>query len=263
VLTIAGGERSTALQIDAASNRLVGEPVQLPFEGFQIAVGEGAVWVASNGDETLARIDTATREVSLIPVLPGNFIGVGAGAVWLANTGIRDTVQEIDPTAARVRSTLRVGPNPYGVAIGAGSLWVPKHDDVTLSRIDLSSKEVVAEVPLPFAAHGIAFGAGTVWVIDYHGLALWPVDPATNRLGDAIRLGFLPAFAAVDEQGVWLPAFDENDTAIAEDWITRIDPHTREELESLRIGEPIGPVALGEGSIWICLQNGDVLRISP
>jgi hypothetical protein len=156
-----------------------------------------------------------------------------------------------------------VGPNPYGIAIGAGSLWVPKHDDVTLSRVDLSSKKVAAEIPLPFAAHGIAFGADTAWVVDYHGLALWPLDPATNRLGDAIKLDFFPAFAAADDQGVWLPAFDENDTALAEDWITRIDPHTHKVLESLRVGEPIGPVALGEGSIWISLQSGAVLRVKP
>lgn len=263
VLVMTGSDQTTVVQLDAGTNQISGAPVPLPFEGFQLVVGEGAVWVAGNGGETLARIDPTTRELRLIKVLPGNFVGVGAGAVWLANTGIRDTVQKIDPTAGRVRATLRVGPNPYGIAVGAGSLWVPKHDDVTLSRIDLAGKRVTAEIPLPFAAHGITFGAGTIWVVDYHGLALWPIDPASNQVGAAIPLGFLPAFAAADEQGVWVPAFDEDDTPIREDWITRIDPYTHKERESLRLGEPVGPLALGAGSVWIGLQNGAVLRIKP
>lgn len=85
----------------------------IPVEAFpaNIAVGEGAVWVANKRHGSVSRIDPGTRRVITIKVgqTPSG-VAVGEGAVWVANTG-DDTVSRIDPATGEV-TTIKVGPRP-------------------------------------------------------------------------------------------------------------------------------------------------------
>jgi YVTN family beta-propeller protein len=47
---------STLIVIDATRNRVVGEPVDVPINPFAVAAGPGAVWVASVGENKLAKL---------------------------------------------------------------------------------------------------------------------------------------------------------------------------------------------------------------
>ncbi len=90
-----------------------------------IAVGEGAVWVANSRDDTVSRIDPATRSPEAeIPVgrLPSG-IAVGAGSVWVANS-LSGSVSRIDPRTNRVTETIDLGGAPHSLALAGGHLWV-------------------------------------------------------------------------------------------------------------------------------------------
>jgi serine/threonine-protein kinase len=53
-----------------------------------VAVGAGAVWVTSEGDNTLTRIDARTAKVVGSPIAVGrapSSVAVGPDAVWVAN----------------------------------------------------------------------------------------------------------------------------------------------------------------------------------
>ncbi len=75
-----------------------------------IAVGEGAVWVTSEADDLVFRID--------------------AGAVWVANSA-DGTVSRIDPETNKVVETIAVGNRPVGIAVGGGSVWVSVQQPAT------------------------------------------------------------------------------------------------------------------------------------
>ena len=65
-----------------------------------IAFGDGAIWVANSGDDTVTRIDPATYATSTIPVGHGPAaIAFGDGAVWVAESG--GTISRIDPATRR------------------------------------------------------------------------------------------------------------------------------------------------------------------
>jgi streptogramin lyase/tRNA A-37 threonylcarbamoyl transferase component Bud32 len=114
---------SLVWEIDPATGETVSE-TKLELVVSDLAVGEGAAWVVSLDQDSVTRIDLATKQVS-----EGFSVGrspaavrVGAGAVWV--TSERDgTVTRFDPATADVR-TIDIGGTPTGIGAGDDAVWV-------------------------------------------------------------------------------------------------------------------------------------------
>jgi len=194
-----------------------------------VAVGEGAVWVANTQHGTVARIDPATRKVTTIKVgqTPSG-VAVGAGAVWVANNG-DDTVARIDPATNQKVATIKVGAHPQNVAVGAGAVWVVNSGNEG-SRIDPDSNRVggftaFGRTGLP---SGVAVGAGYVWVANSGDNTVARINPTSHRVVDTIPVGPRPQGVAVGAGAVWV-ANDGDDT------VSRIDPATGE-VTTIKVG---------------------------
>jgi YVTN family beta-propeller protein len=150
-----------------------------------IALGEGALWVIGSAD--IVRIDPSTGEiVARIPIAQNSTgpapnptaVAVGEGAVWVASRAVtftsttlkdevpvrRGTVSRIDPRTNAVVATIPVGADPFGIAVGEGSVWVANRRGFSISRIDPSTNKVVAAIPVGNRPQGVTAGAGAVWV---------------------------------------------------------------------------------------------------
>jgi virginiamycin B lyase len=73
-------------------------------------------------------IDPETNsQVGSIPVGDSPVgIAVGEGAVWVASS-LDGTVSRIDPATQEVVATIRLESNPEGIAAGEGLIWVTVH----------------------------------------------------------------------------------------------------------------------------------------
>ena len=91
-------------------------------------------------------------------------IATGEGAVWLAASGESESLWRIEPSdPSRANTQTRtIGPNPQGIAVGAGSIWVANGNG-TVSRVDPDSYETVT-IPIGRNLAGVAVGEGAVWV---------------------------------------------------------------------------------------------------
>ena len=130
----------------------------------QVAVGEGAVWVSSCCS-VVTRIDPRTNAVAAVLEGFGGPIAAGQGGVWLAaaEEGLVWRIEPSDKRRANFPSrTIGVGPNPLGVAVGEGSVWVANGDG-TVSRIDPVTFDSTT-IRVGAGLLGIAVGAGAVWV---------------------------------------------------------------------------------------------------
>jgi streptogramin lyase len=115
--------QSLVWEIDAATGATL-STTKLDLVVSDIAVGAGAVWVLSLDQDSVTRIDLATKSVS-----EGFSVGrspaavkVGAGAVWV--TSERDaTVTRFDPVTADVK-TIDIGGTPTGIGTGPDAVWV-------------------------------------------------------------------------------------------------------------------------------------------
>jgi YVTN family beta-propeller protein len=133
-----------------------------------VAVGEGAVWIASPGDDTVIKVDpTSDLIVGRTTVDYSNFddsasIAVGNGAVWATVPSLHEVVR-IDASSQSVQ-TIPVGVWPTGIAVGEGSVWVTNEDAGTVSRIDPLSSRVIATITVGHYPGSVAIADGRVWI---------------------------------------------------------------------------------------------------
>jgi streptogramin lyase len=121
--------------------------------------------------QTLRRIEAESgRTLDRISVGPDPIPPVIAeGAVWVLTTGDR-SLARIDPDTDEA-SEVEVGPAPWGIAGGDGSVWVGHQVEPEVRRLDPGTGETTARVPLEEDVRGLAFGGGLLWVATDSGIS--------------------------------------------------------------------------------------------
>ena len=128
-----------------------------------LALGWGALWVASGADGRLLRIDPGSLRLRSSLSLPGLArpvgMAAGAGAVWVADRGGR--VLRVDPHTFHVAATA-TGGELVAVAVGAGGVWALSGASVL--RLDPATGHVTARIAVGGHPTALAAGEGAVWV---------------------------------------------------------------------------------------------------
>jgi ABC-type branched-subunit amino acid transport system substrate-binding protein/DNA-binding beta-propeller fold protein YncE len=239
-----------------------------------VAVGDGAVWVLNNEDQTVSRIDPETHETTRTFETRGvpSELAVGAGALWIGNAGGRGetnttiSVSRMDPASGRVTRTVRLrgdeGVFPVAgaprLAVGAGAVWAINPDG-SVARIDPASGRLVATIEAKFPAWTIAAGDAGVWYLGIGGPpAVMRIDPRSNRAAGTIRVGAKSLLGlAVGAGSVWATANEEG-------FIWRIEPGRPPITQTIDVGAGVSFVAFGEGGVWTGnYVDGTVSRIDP
>jgi hypothetical protein len=162
------------LRVENKSRRIV---ERIPVESTEnspkpVAAGEGAVWVVDISPAVVSRIDPSTNQVvATIPIEGARAVEAGLGAVWV--TTDRGTVVVLNPATNTPLTTIEAGSgSTAGISIGAGSVWVVNSDEGTVARIDPTTYEVEARIPVGENAVSIAADRHHVWVVGRgHGCA--------------------------------------------------------------------------------------------
>jgi DNA-binding SARP family transcriptional activator/DNA-binding beta-propeller fold protein YncE len=134
------------------------------------AFGFRALWVANSDDGTVSVIRPGAATAHTILVSPKPFgIAAGEGAVWVGSN-TNSSVTRIDPRLGRVVARISVLRRGYGfsglysVAVGAGSVWASNNDTQEIARIDPKTNRVVAHIRLPVSPRDISVVGNDVWV---------------------------------------------------------------------------------------------------
>jgi hypothetical protein len=115
-------------------------------------------------------------------------VAAGLGDAWAAD---RRTLVRVDGRTGRVLARIRLGGDPFSIAVGPRNAWVLVFEQrrVRLVRVDASANRVTARRVLPGSPGTVSVAAGGVWVG-----ALGPtprllrLDPLTLRLRASTRL---------------------------------------------------------------------------
>ena len=196
------GKRPSVVRIDERTNRIAAE-IPIPFASAEggIAAGGDSVWmVTDKPGTTLSRINPATNRITQkITVPAGSFNPVFSdGIVWVTCTK-SSVLTAIDARSGKQLASIHVGPGPRFLTAGAGSVWTLNQGDGSVTRIDVTSRKVTANIPLGLPGHGgdIDYGADSVWVTMMN-VPLTRIDTKSNRAirqwagkgGDSLRFGF-------------------------------------------------------------------------
>ena len=128
------------LQLDPGTGDAVGEPLpDVPGRG-DISAGQGVVWIGNKQDDTLLRIDAATRDISGVFQVTGTYIdmAVSETVIWvLSRTNEDARLTALDPNSnGEVLGTLRISGDPVEVSAGQTGLWVVSRGRGALLRVD-------------------------------------------------------------------------------------------------------------------------------
>jgi virginiamycin B lyase len=195
------GNTPALVRIDATKNAISATlPIAPAGPEGGIAASDDSIWIVTDKNGTLNRIDPTTNSVrQKIPIPPGSFNPVFSnGIIWV--TGVESGVlTAVDAATGKVLESLPVGPNPRFLAAGGGSIWTLNQGDGTVSRVDEKSRKVIAtiQVGIPGAGGDIGYGAESVWPTVF-GVPLTRIDAKTNKVvrqwvgngGDSLRFGF-------------------------------------------------------------------------
>src|SRR5262249_40110727 len=117
---------SVVHRIDSATDKVTASvAVNTPERLSAIAVGAGAVWVASAGDGVIWRV-ASTRPYQQAPIKARPRLSRLAyvnGRLWAVSDQDGLAIQ-VDPKTRTVR-TVRLGGAPSGLVAGGGIIWVP------------------------------------------------------------------------------------------------------------------------------------------
>jgi YVTN family beta-propeller protein len=237
------------------NTRTLGKTIPLGGEGAPTAVaaGSGAVWVENGLVGSMMRVDPQLDQVlrtihvtAFSQAGSGGAVTVGGGRVWAAFPV--GSVFELLPSANHVVASSYAGRNPFGIALGEGSLWVSNRQDNTVSRFDPArfGSKLGRKITVGRGPRGIAVGGGAAWVADEQDDAVSRIDAGSNS-PLTIPVGNRPVGIAYGSGAVWV-ANSGNGT------VSRIDPARRKVIATIPVGNsPVG-IAVGYGRVWVTVQ---------
>jgi YVTN family beta-propeller protein len=222
----------------------------------------------------LGRLVASLSPAGTLPRSPrrGVAVGVSPNAIetqgstlWVAAFGdrtgkLRGTISRIDVKTARVRAQLSAGPGARGLALDGDAIWTVTYD--RLVRLDARTGERVAVVDTGRWPRAVAVGAGGVWVVNS--------APFATR-GSLVRVD--PSTNRTSGPRVTLGRAPVA-LAVANDalWIadeldgilTRVDPSEMRVVARIKVGRGPTGVAASAGSIWVAnTGDGTVSRVDP
>jgi len=173
-------------------------------------------------------------------------------------TSARDgTLSKVDSSSREVVAKRRLGKGVSGVAIGAGSVWVTSPRTGEVLRTD-SSGRIVARIAIGGRPGAVTFAGGRLWVADEDGRGVSAIDAATNRpVVRWIAPHVAPLRLAAGAGAVWV-------SSASAGVVRRIDPASATTGPPIRVGRGPAGITVGGGTVWVAnSRSGTVTRVDP
>jgi streptogramin lyase len=278
------------------------KPIPIGGAPLRIAADDEAIWVTSQPDGTLTRLNPESGEAVGKPFQLGagiSGVAVGAGSIWVSDPP-RGEVLRVDPQSGAILKRIAVGGRPGAIAFGGDDVWVADEDGAGVSAVAAKSGRILRRGLPPHAQPlRLAVGQGGLWVSSASTGNVRRIDLSTFRIDSPIPVGRGPAGVTVARGLVWVAnsrgdtvskvdpsihavlgdpievgggpgGIDAGSTTVwvasaAEDAVTRIDLESGERSGApIQVGSEPGAVAVGETAVWVA-DNGEgaVTRIEP
>ncbi|HEX6456312.1 MAG TPA: serine/threonine-protein kinase [Solirubrobacterales bacterium] len=240
-----------------SSGPSVSAPIAIGRPPLRLAAGSEAVWVTSEREGTLTRLDPESGKAvgKPIPLEPG-IAGVAVGSKWVWVTDpARQELLRVDPRSRHVKE-IHLGSKPGAIALGGGRVWVADGNGKGISAVNPEGGRVYRTgLPPHSAPLRLATGAGGLWASSARTGSVRRIDLSTLGVDEPIPAGRGPAGLTVASGLVWVADTRGGTVSV-------VDPSIHQVSESIPVGGRPGGIDAGNSTVWVAdTADGTVLRI--
>jgi serine/threonine protein kinase/streptogramin lyase len=247
VLLLSGGD----------SGPTVSPPVAIGEAPLRIAAGSEKIWVLSEPEATLTRIDAETDRIVGEPIqLPQGVaaVAVGGGSVWV--TDAKDgKLLRIDDESGAVAQEIEVGGHPGPLVYGGHRIWVADTKGAGITAVNTKGGGIARKHLGPHTAPlRLAAGAGSLWVSSATTGQIHHIGLAAFAIGKSIPAGRHPAGITVAHGLVWVADARSGS-------VIRVDPAVQAVSGSpIEVGEAPGGIDAGPNVLWVTIGGENAVQ---
>ncbi|HEX4307031.1 MAG TPA: protein kinase [Solirubrobacterales bacterium] len=247
VLLLSGGD----------SGPIVSPPIAIGKPPLRIAAGSEKIWVLSEPEATLTRIDAESDEV-VDPVLhlPQGVaaVAVGGGSVWVTDTPIGELLR-VDDESGAVTQRIAVGGHPGPLVYGGGRVWVADTKGAGITAVNAKGGGIARRHLGPHTAPlRLAAGAGSLWISSATTGQVHHIGLGAFAVGKSIPAGRHPAGITVADGLVWVADARSGS-------VIRVDPSVQAVSgPPTEVGDRPGGIDAGPNLLWVTLAGEDAVR---
>jgi YVTN family beta-propeller protein len=149
----------------------------------------------------------------------------------------------LDPATGAIQSRIEVGGRPWGIEIAQSAVWVGNQDNQTISAVDPGTNTVTRRIVLDGAPVGVAVGGGALWAASNSDDRVWRLDPTTGAILGVTHVGDSHEFIGYSEGRVWVASEDGT--------IGELDAATGHLTKTLAAGSDADYLGFSPGSVWV------------
>jgi len=152
------------LRLDPKTDRIVGS-IPIGRDAAALDATPDAVWVASERERTVSRVDLGSDRVTTIgEPHPAAFLAHDDRGNVYASGWDFPLVWQIDPRTVQIVRTYRVKTHALGLSVGGGSLWAVNRFANSVTRIDLAQRRVAETIAVGTNPLASSFGYCALWI---------------------------------------------------------------------------------------------------
>jgi DNA-binding beta-propeller fold protein YncE len=233
----------------------VSDPVPVGTPPLRLAAGPEAVWVSSERDGTLTRLDPDSGAAEQPVRVGAGVSGVAVGGRWLwATVPRRGELLRLDLASGRILQTIAVGGAPGPIALRGGRVWVADERGRGITAVNAEGGRVYRRGLAPRAAPlRLAVGAGGLWVSSASAGNVRRIDLGSLRVDAPIPVGRGPAGVTVAGGLVWV-ANSRGET------VSKVDPSIHAVIgDPIAVGGRPGGIDAGSDTVWVASASEDAV----
>jgi serine/threonine protein kinase len=248
---------AAVLLTGGSSGPKVSAPVAVAEPPLRIAAGSEKIWVLSEPEATLTRIDAETNQILGKPIdLPRGVaaVAVGGGSVWVTDSKSGELLR-VDDESGSVTQRIDIGGHPGPLVYGGGRVWVADTKGAGITAVNTKGGRIVRRHLGPHTAPlRLATGAGSLWVSSAATGQVHHIGLAGFAIGKSIPAGRHPAGITVADGLVWVADARSGS-------VIRLDPSVQAVSGApIEVGEAPGGIDAGPKSLWVTLAGEDAVR---
>ncbi|HEX6782045.1 MAG TPA: serine/threonine-protein kinase [Solirubrobacterales bacterium] len=236
----------------------VSAPIAVGTPPLRLDAGPKAVWVTSEEDGTVTRLDPESGEVVGSAHEVGKGVsGVAVGSKWTwATDPKRGQLLRLDPFSGRILKRIPLPGEPGPLALGGQRVWVAGEGGNGVTAVDAEAGQVAPRgrgLPPQSPGLRLAWGAEALWVAISGANVVRRIGPSTLVTSAPIRVGGGPAGITVAGGYVWVASSRSGTVA-------KIDPLSLQVVDTIRVEGHPGGIDGGTSAVWVADREDDAVR---